>query len=99
MLATSIEMVHDSSLDAIYPEHFIGWVEIEWMPGQFRRIELSDPSGSPVSPFFKEALRTKFHTLADPVLGASSANRLEEVILRLDRATPEEIIGLLAKKT
>jgi 2-methylcitrate dehydratase PrpD len=92
-LAGAVELVPDPALDAIYPQHFIGWVELDG-----ERVTVRDPSGSPENPARDAALRQKFHSLlADRVPEASRA-RLEAAVDALERTSARALGEILTVK-
>ena len=48
-LAGRFALVPDAELDRLYPAHFAGWVAAE-ANGDWLRIDVLDPSGSPAAP-------------------------------------------------
>ena len=64
-LMARIEQRHDPELDAIYPENYCGWVEIEREPdsNEFERVYRQDPSGAAVNPDKHSAMREKVRQL------------------------------------
>jgi 2-methylcitrate dehydratase PrpD len=91
-LAQAIELVHDPALDALYPAHFAGWVEVETEEGRMARVERLDPSGSPANPGMAESLRRKFFALAVPALGERGAASLAAAFDGLDEVSARDLV-------
>jgi len=89
-LAEAIELVPDPALDAIYPAHFIGWVELE-----DERVTVRDPSGSPENPARDAALRQKFHSLLAARVTEAARARLEAAVDALERTSARALGDLL----
>ena len=97
VLAQAMELVHDAELDAIYPTHYPGWVEIERQPGggDFERVYRGDPSGSIANPNKEAAMIEKFHhLLADLGLGGQ-ARRIESLALGLEGVSARDLVASL----
>ena len=87
-LAQGVELVPDPKLDKIYPEHFIGWVEIDnAADGVSERAEVLDPSGSTANPERETALRRKFRSLMAELLPPAATEALEDAVDRLARTS------------
>lgn len=97
-LARRIELVHDPDLDGIYPEHFVGWAEVEKAEGGFERSYVLDPSGSTANPDREPALVSKFRTLMEEVLEKDAIPRIEAevAVLGEDSSTARNLVTLLA---
>ena len=89
-LAQAVELVPDPALDKIYPEHFIGWVELDG-----ERITVRDPSGSPENPARDAALRQKFHNLLGDRVPETTRARLEQAVGALERTSARALGELL----
>lgn len=59
-LAESLELMADPKLDQLYPIHFAGWVSAE-DGGEWVRVDILDPSGSPAAPIDATGIAKKFH--------------------------------------
>ncbi|MBP0495747.1 MmgE/PrpD family protein [Pararoseomonas indoligenes] len=77
-LAQRIELVHDATQDALYPQNFCGWTEVETKTGEGRRIMVMHPSGSPENTKMATSLRQKFVALVSPLLGQDRTAALAE---------------------
>ena len=97
-LAGRIELTHDPALDAIYPEHFAAWVELERTPGagNFEQVYLTDPSGSIANPHKEAAMLAKFHRLMAELMAADQARRLEAAVLGPSPLGARELVASLA---
>lgn len=91
-LAQSIELTHDSELDGLYPVHFSGWVEAEGACGVLERMFVQDPSGSPRNPSMKESVHRKYLAMATPILGLAGADRLAELVEKLDNYSAIDVL-------
>jgi 2-methylcitrate dehydratase PrpD len=58
-LAGRLELVPDPKLDQLYPAHFAGWVAAE-ANGEWVRVDVLDPSGSPAAPLDARGITEKF---------------------------------------
>ena len=58
-LAGRLELVPDPKLDQLYPAHFAGWVAAE-ANGDWVRVDVLDPSGSPAAPLDARGITEKF---------------------------------------
>lgn len=96
-LARRIELVHDPKLDGIYPEHFVGWVEVEKGAGEgFERAYVLDPSGSPANPNREAALEAKFRTLMRGMRRDEAIGPVEAAVASLERTTVRDLTARLA---
>jgi 2-methylcitrate dehydratase PrpD len=78
-LAARVTVRHDPALDAAYPATWPHLISVALRDG--RRVELrSDrpPGADPAT------VRAKFAALAEPVLGAANARRVEEMVARVE---------------
>lgn len=96
-LAQAMELVHDAELDAIYPTHYPGWVEIETQPGGgvFERVYRDDPSGSIANPNKEAAMIEKFHRLLGDLGLGDQAPRIERMALALEGARARDLVASL----
>ncbi len=96
-LAQAIELVHDAALDAIYPTHYPGWVEIETQAGSgaFERVYRDDPSGSIANPNKEAAMVEKFHRLLGDLGLGGQAARIEFMALALEDANARDLVASL----
>jgi 2-methylcitrate dehydratase PrpD len=99
-LARRIELVHDPELDEIYPQHFVGWVELEKPDGDdFERVYVLDPSGSVANPNREAALVNKFRALMEKDMDPETISHLEAAVFGLgeDSSTARDMTSLLAR--
>ncbi|MBI3935794.1 MAG: MmgE/PrpD family protein [Betaproteobacteria bacterium] len=76
-LAAKLDLVKDPGLDRLYPEHFAGWVAAE-RNGEWVRVDVLDPTGSPAAPVDAQGIAAKFrglnpHLPADAIARAAAA--------------------------
>jgi len=85
-LAERITIVGDPRLEDLLPDHPAGpaIIEVTTRDGRTFREQVNDPKGEPSRPFTKEDLDEKFRVLAAPVVGIGTANRIIELIDRLE---------------
>lgn len=62
-------------------------------PAGVLRAESDFPPGGPQAPLDEDAVVAKFHSLADPVVGAASAERLRSTVWMLESAP--RVTGLI----
>jgi 2-methylcitrate dehydratase len=74
-LMARITVREDAAIEAHYPAKIIMRVEAISHDGRRRMIEIADPRGDSANPLDDREVAAKFHTLADPVLGAEQAAR------------------------
>ncbi len=75
----------DPEIEAEFPANMAGKVTIAARGARFA-AKVVVPKGEPANFLGLDALRAKFATLADPVLGAERAARLAEAVLAIDGA-------------
>jgi 2-methylcitrate dehydratase PrpD len=90
-LAGRLELVPDPDLDKLYPVHFAGWVAAE-ANGDWVRVDIHDPTGSPASPIDAGGLLEKFRGI-NPQLPVDA---IADTALGIERHTVRELLGLLA---
>lgn len=84
-LANALEISRDAALDAQYPAHFCGWVELLDPEGRGQRHTVMDPSGSVANPGRAQAIRAKFESLTSPWLDAPARTRIAQAWDRFDQ--------------
>jgi 2-methylcitrate dehydratase PrpD len=92
-LAGSFELVPDPKLDQLYPEHFAGWVAAEG-DGDWVRIDVLDPSGSPSAPIDARGITEKFRGI-NPQL---PVDEIAAVALNIERNSVRDLLALLAHR-
>jgi len=90
-LAASFELVPDPRLDGLYPAHFAGWVAAE-ANGDWLRVDVLDPSGSPAKPLAARAVTGKFRGI-NPHL---PADQIAAAALGIERHAVRDLLNLLA---
>ena len=86
-LMPKITCVNDNEVQAEFPANMAGKLTIR-AAGQTHTRMVTVPKGEPGNFLTEDELRTKFHGLADAILGAEQAARLAGAILDLDH-TPD----------
>lgn len=94
-LAQSVEIVHDEELDALYPENFAGWLEIDTDAGP-QRIFARNPSGNPSNPQWEQVLREKYRLLTKDTIGTINAAQLEQILDRIETTQVGDIVSVMA---
>lgn len=89
-LAASFELVPDPALDRLYPAHFAGWVAAE-ANGDWVRVDVLDPSGSPAAPIDARGVTEKFGGI-NPQL---PVRRIAAVALDIERHAIRDLLQLL----
>lgn len=90
-LAQSFELVADPRLDQLYPAHFAGWVAAE-ADGDWVRVDVLDPSGSPSAPIDARGITEKFRGI-NPQL---PVDEIARVALDIERHSARDLLRLLA---
>jgi 2-methylcitrate dehydratase PrpD len=75
--------VNEAAAEAFAAREYPATVSVETSTGEFaERVEI--PLGDPRRPLSEDAVRTKFLSLAEPVIGKTRATRLVEIVGRLE---------------
>ncbi|HZN23491.1 MAG TPA: MmgE/PrpD family protein [Burkholderiales bacterium] len=90
-LAREIELVRDPKLDELYPVHFAGWIEAD-ANGEWVRVDVLDPSGSPAVPIDARGVTEKFRGIN----GHLPVDRIAAIALNIERHSVNELLALLA---
>jgi 2-methylcitrate dehydratase len=90
-LAGRFELVPDPKLDQLYPAHFAGWVAAE-ADGDWVRVDVLDPSGSPSAPIDARGITEKFRGI-NPQL---PVDKIAAVALHIERHAVRDLLKLLA---
>jgi 2-methylcitrate dehydratase PrpD len=90
-LAGRFELVPDPKLDGLYPAHFAGWVAAE-VNGDWVRVDVLDPSGSPAAPIDARGITEKFRGI-NPRL---PVDKIAAVTLDIEHHSVRELLALLA---
>lgn len=90
-LAAGFELVPDPKLDQLYPVHFAGWVAAE-ADGDWVRVDVLDPSGSPAAPIDARGITEKFRGI-NPHL---PVDEIAAVALDIEQHSVRDLLTLLA---
>lgn len=90
-LAQRIELEHDPALDKLYPARFAAWVAAQDDKGQWQRVDVLDPLGSPDNPVGAQGIIEKFRGI-NPQLPVDA---IAETALNVERHSVRELLGLL----
>jgi len=91
-LAASFDLVPDPRLDGLYPAHFAGWIAAE-ANGDWVRVDILDPSGSPAAPLDARAITEKFHGINTHL----PTDRIAALALAIERHPVRDLLKLLAQ--
>ncbi|MFT3721117.1 MmgE/PrpD family protein [Pseudorhodoferax sp.] len=95
-LARRIRLQHSPELDQRHPRSFVGDVTVHLRDGTRRDIFVDCAKGMPGNPFTVQEHRAKLDELTHGVIGAANAERLFNLIDRLDADQPvRELTALL----
>ena len=88
-LAGRIQCAHDPALDKLYPQRFAAWVAAEDR-GQWVRVDVLDPLGSPANPVDRRGVIAKFRGInpelpVDDIAGA---------VFDIERRSSKDLLGL-----
>jgi 2-methylcitrate dehydratase PrpD len=89
-LAGNLELVHDPKLDELYPKNFAGWVAAQ-SGGEWVRVDVLDPSGSPAAPIDARGITEKFRGIN----GHLPVDRIAETALAIEEHSVKELLALL----
>lgn len=89
-LAERLELVPDPRLDALYPVHFAGWVAAE-SGGEWVRVDVNDPSGSPAAPIDARGIIDKFRGIN----GDLPVERIADIALNIEQHSVKDLLALL----
>ncbi|MBI4203665.1 MAG: MmgE/PrpD family protein [Betaproteobacteria bacterium] len=90
-LAARLDLVPDPKLDQLYPVHFAGWVAAE-ANGDWMRVDVLDPSGSPAAPIDARGITEKFRGI-NPQL---PVDEIAAVALAIERHSARDLLTRLA---
>jgi 2-methylcitrate dehydratase PrpD len=91
-LAERIEIVRDPQLDELYPQHFAGWIAAE-RNGEWVRVDVLDPSGSPAAPIDGRGVTEKFRGI-NPNLPVDD---IAATALDIESHSVRELLALLVR--
>ncbi len=92
-LAGRIQCEHDPALDQLYPARFAAWVAAEDR-GQWVRVDVLDPLGSPANPVDAKGVVEKFRGI-NPQLAVDA---IAEVAFNIERHSIKKLLDLVAGK-
>lgn len=79
--AGRVTVVPDEALDALGPDRrYAASIDITTTDGRTLHGRIDDRPGNTSNPLSDDHLRRKFHSLADPAIGAESAQRVEAMV-------------------
>jgi 2-methylcitrate dehydratase PrpD len=93
-LAERIQCAHDPALDKLYPQRFAAWIAAE-DKGQWVRVDVLDPLGSPANPVDRKGVIEKFR-------GINPKLRVDDIaaaVFDIERRSVKEILALLQSRT
>jgi 2-methylcitrate dehydratase PrpD len=96
-LASKVDAVVAVEIDRRFPAEALCEVEILMRDGTVHRSGICGAKGDPADPLTDDALRSKYHDLADPVVGLETALRLEGLVDDLDHLAGIEDLLLLLR--
>lgn len=91
--ASKLELVRDPRLDELYPANFAGWVAV-FANGEWTRVDILDPSGSPAVPIDARGVTEKFRGI-NPEL---PVDRIAKTALDIEHHSVAELLSLLASR-
>jgi 2-methylcitrate dehydratase len=86
-LMAKITVREDPVIEALYPTQIVMRVEAVATDGRRRSIEIANPRGDNTNPMDDDEVAAKFHSLAEPVLGADGAARAFSAWNTIDSGT------------
>jgi 2-methylcitrate dehydratase PrpD len=92
-LAERIQCAHDPALDKLYPQRFAAWIAAE-DKGQWVRVDVLDPLGSPANPVDRRGVIEKFRGI-NPKLPVDD---IASAVFDIEHRSVKEILGLLTGK-
>jgi 2-methylcitrate dehydratase PrpD len=93
-LAERIQCAHDPALDKLYPQRFAAWIAAEDR-GQWVRVDVLDPLGSPANPVDREGVIEKFRGI-NPKLPVDD---IAAAVFDIERRSVKDVLALLRSKT
>jgi 2-methylcitrate dehydratase PrpD len=95
-LAARIELLPDSDLEKLYPEHWPARVAMRLRDGRVFEVERDDPRGTPTYPVTDRDIRDKFLQMATQVVPEPRAKTILEVVDDIENSTSiRELTALL----
>ncbi len=94
-LSHATEMVEDAHANAPFPQKRLARVTLTLTDGQSLTSDWMEPKWDHTAPPTEAELRAKYHSLADPVLGQSRADAIENALETLDSKPLHSLSKLL----
>jgi 2-methylcitrate dehydratase PrpD len=92
-----VTVVGDDELEKLYPDRYPSIVELTRRDGTTVSRRVDWPKGYPQNSVSQAEIEAKFLALAETAIERSQAERIVELVARLDRATSlDELVGLIA---
>ena len=89
-LAERIQCAHDPALDKLYPQRFAAWIAAE-DKGQWIRVDVLDPLGSPANPVDRRGVIEKFRGI-NPQLPVDD---IAAAVFDIEHRSVKDVLGLL----
>ena len=96
-LSRATTMVEDEQANAEFPDRRLGRVTLTLRDGQLVSSELMTPRWDADAPPSETELRSKFHDLADPILGPARASENESALHDLKKRGLSPLFGLIVR--
>jgi 2-methylcitrate dehydratase PrpD len=96
--AARVTVEFDEEMADHYPEHYASRLRIELAGGGEVVSARAVAPGDTEEPLSEDRLLAKFGTLAEPILGTSTSDRLLELLAAPDRTTNRELLENLAPR-
>jgi len=94
-LSQSLAMTEDDEANRVFPARRKARVTLHLKSGQKLQSNWMEPKWDPLSPPTEAELRTKYHTLADPLLGQPRADAIENALENLAATELKPLTDLL----
>ena len=89
-LAERIQCAHDPALDKLYPQRFAAWIAAE-DKGQWVRVDVLDPLGSPANPVDRRGVIEKFRGI-NPKLPVDD---IAAAVFDIEHRSVKDVLGVL----
>lgn len=97
-MASRVNFILDSEINAIYPRRFPGIVEIVMKSGKRFKKRVEAPKGSKENPVSWQEVQDKFKTLALPVIGGKKSDAFIKLVDNIEDLKNVTEISALMKK-
>ena len=91
-LAERIQCAHDPALDKLYPQRFAAWIAAEDR-GQWVRVDVLDPLGSPANPVDRKGVIEKFRGI-NPKLPVDD---IAAAVFDIENRRIKDVLALISK--